>query len=408
MKAFIPLEYVIFLLLAYSYRVCGDVEAPVCVRVEALNTHYVLLWDWTGAPAGNHVTFTTQWLAKYKLRRSRQDWEEVCVNVSEPRCDFSSAELNYLGMFVLRVRANLHTHTHTLHSSWSNQTFCPDRDAALGPPSLVEVSVQGRGLLEVKLSDPVTHDNQSMKVLVPQLYYHIQYWKLDTPSQVEVLDSVASLVTLSDLDEWTRFCVRAQIRCDFYNKTSAFTSPQCIRTQGHTPYWQVALLFLLSGALVFAAVMSFAGGFRCFFGKLMSTCFPSNQLPIHIQEYLRDTSSDKPRLLTPESESELVIGRLDLCPEVVLVVPATEETEAWPEPEDVHHDRHGSGDSGVYSTEEASGGGVASLGEEKKRGKREWEKRGEREEKKRGEREWEKEKLNRETEEDEGVRDVCV
>ncbi|XP_076119070.1 interferon alpha/beta receptor 1b-like [Alosa pseudoharengus] len=411
MKAVILLEYVVFLLLTWSYSVLGAVEPPAHVTVEALNTHYVLVWDWSGERAGNqNVTFTAEWLAKYKLRRRHQDWESVCVNVSETRCDFTSAELNYLGMFVLHVRANVHTHTQTLHSAWVDRTFCPDSEAALGPPSLVEVSAQGRGLLEVKISDPVTHNNKSMKVHVPELYYRIQYWKLGTYSQrpPQVVDSVASLVTLSELEEWTDFCVRVQSRYNFYNKTSAFTSPQCIRTQGQTPYWQVALLFLLSLSGVFIAVMLFAGGFRYFFGKLKSICFPSNQLPIHIQEYLKDTSSDRPRLLSPESESELVIGRLDVCPEVV-VVPATEETEeAWPEPEGVHHDRHGSGDSGVYSAEEASGGGVASQEEEElRRGEREWEK----EERKRGEREreWEKKERKRgETEEDEGVRDVCV
>ena len=72
------------------------------------------------------------------------------------------------------------------------------------------------------------------------------------------------------------------------------------------------------------------------------------------------------------------------------VAPATGVLEMQSELEYAHHDRHGSGDSGMYSAEEASGGGVALQETEKHKG--------------RGERKNEE----AEEEEDEGVRDVCV
>ncbi|XP_031436397.1 interferon alpha/beta receptor 1b-like [Clupea harengus] len=400
MGTLVLLEGAILFLLTYSYNVWGELPAPTNVTLDTLNTHYVLRWDWDREHAGNqNVTFTAQYLAKYKLRRPRQDWVTVCVSVSvsERECDFTTADLNYLGIFVLRVQASAQTHTHTgthtLQSSWVNYSFCPDSDAALGPPSHVELSGQGRGLLEVKISDPVTHSNESMRLHVPSMYYRIQYWRQDTHTQAELVNSDPALVTLSGLLEWVVYCVRVQTRYDFYRKYSAYTAPQCIRTQGQTPYWQVALWFLLSLGVVFAVVLLSAFSFLRFFGVLKSTYFPSNQLPIHIQEYLQDAASDRPRLLTPESDSELLIGQLDICPEVA-VAPATGVLEMQSELEYAHHDRHGSGDSGMYSAEEASGGGVALQETEKHKG--------------RGEREGERKNEEAEEEEDEGVRDVCV
>ncbi|XP_042563208.1 interferon alpha/beta receptor 1b-like [Clupea harengus] len=213
------------------------------------------------------------------------------------------------------------------------------------------------------------------------------------PQAAELVNSDPALVTLSGLVEWVVYCVRVQTRYDFYRKYSAYTAPRCIRTQGQTPYWQVALWFLLSLGVVFAVVLLSAFSFLRFFGVLKSTYFPSNQLPIHIQEYLQDAASDRPRLLTPESDSELLIGQLDICPEVA-VAPATGVLEMQSELEYAHHDRHGSGDSGMYSAEEASGGGVALQETEKHKG--------------RGEREGERKNEEEEEEEDEGVRDVCV
>ena len=39
-------------------------------------------------------------------------------------------------------------------------------------------------------------------------------------------------VTLPDLRAWTWYCVSVQSRYDFYSKTSAFTTPHCMQTEG--------------------------------------------------------------------------------------------------------------------------------------------------------------------------------
>ncbi|XP_063049807.1 interleukin-10 receptor subunit beta [Engraulis encrasicolus] len=396
-----------------------DFPVPEHVRLETLNTHYVLKWDWNTHTPHHNVTFTAQYLAKYKLRRRRLDWVSVCEGVDERECDFTAAKLTYLGIFLLRVRANTHTHAHThgeehtLHSDWVNITFCPDIDAVLGPPSSVDITSEGRGLLELRILDPVTHDNQSMGTLIEHMYYRIQYWIPRTHPEVQELNSSVSLVTLSSLVEGEVYCARVQTRYDYYNKASTYTSPQCLKVTGVTPYWQVALWFLLALLLVSGVVMLF------FYTsvRVLKITRPSNKLPTHMHQYFQSPACDRPRLLTPESESCLLIGQMD-----VELLPASpppccpgddhrtqthhcchdnnnadssdcsdQSRHSYADSDEgSNHSRHGSGDSGMYSAEEASGGGRRGVGD--RGGEEEEEKRGEEES---GEEEEEEEKKKR-------------
>lgn len=55
--------------------------------------------------------------------------------------------------------------------------------ALVGPPSRVVLSPAGGGL-DVRIFDPKTSTNSSMKELLPELYYHIVYWEDRAGSQV--------------------------------------------------------------------------------------------------------------------------------------------------------------------------------------------------------------------------------
>lgn len=55
-------------------------------------------------------------------------------------------------------------------------------------------------------------------------------------SDAQLVSSSANLVTLPHLKPWTLYCVMVQTRSDFYNKSSSFTSPQCMKTEGNTVY----------------------------------------------------------------------------------------------------------------------------------------------------------------------------
>ncbi|KAF4086706.1 hypothetical protein AMELA_G00087390 [Ameiurus melas] len=331
--------------------VCAVLPVPQNVILQTCNMNYVLKWDWDPNQApddANNVTFTAQYLAKFKASwpKHKQGWKLMCESTPEHVCDFSSVRLHYLGMWLLRLRAQSGQNV----SSWVKIVFCPDRDAVLGPPSAVNVTLVN-GLLQVAISDPQTITNGSMKEYLPNMYYFIQYWKKSSSTQPNNLTSANNLVVLPELESWTWYCVRVQSMDDFYRKTSVFSPTYCTQTGGQTPYWQIVLYFLLSLGLSFLVLLVLS---MCIFRVVKvvkNTFYPAVPLPQHIQEYLDLGSSDLPRLLSAEPELEICCDRLGLLTpvtEVILEVHMPPETSQH---RDRTRSRHSSCDSGVYSTE---------------------------------------------------------
>uniref|UniRef100_UPI003AAACD56 interleukin-10 receptor subunit beta n=1 Tax=Centroberyx gerrardi TaxID=166262 RepID=UPI003AAACD56 len=342
----------------------AELAKPQNLTMIAMNTQYALSWACDQSAAADHtVTFTTQYLAKFKLLRRKKDWTTVCVGTPHTRCDLTASNLHYLGIYVFRVRADAGKD----HSDWAETEFCPDKEAAVGPPSKVDLAPAG-SLLDVSISDPLTSTNGSMREIIKKMYYRIIYWERSVDAQglrTKVVNTSVNLVTLPELEVWTWYCVSVQSRYDYYNKSSNFTSPHCMQTEGTVPWWQILLYFLASLVICFMlVVLTLYGSFRCY-STLKATLYPSIQLPTHIQEYLCDSSpgSDMPRLLTPDSEVELTCDKLSICTEAVLLEihdpPASEELPSELELDSSgrhsRQDSGGSGDSGVYSTEGGSG-----------------------------------------------------
>ncbi|XP_060785120.1 interferon alpha/beta receptor 1a-like [Neoarius graeffei] len=342
----------VVVLLSCMSVVCAVLPAPKNIVIQTLNMNYVLKWDWDPdqvADSSHNVTFTAQYLALFKLRKpkNKQDWKSVCKSTPEHFCDFSSAQLHYLGMWMLRLRAQSGRNV----SSWVKVEFCPDKDAILGPPSAVNITPIN-SFLQVAISDPLSITNGSMKEWLPNMYYFIQYWEKSSSTQKVNLTSANNLVILPKLESWTWYCVRVKSVDDYYKKTSVFSPVYCVRTDGLTPYWQIVLYFLVSLMLCFLVLL---GVFTCSFRGvkfIKNTFFPSVPLPAPIQEYLCDSgSSDVPFLLRTDPELEICSDKLDLLPpvtEVILEVHLPPET--W-EQKGRTHSRQSSCDSGVYSTE---------------------------------------------------------
>uniref|UniRef100_A0A3B1J930 Interleukin 10 receptor, beta n=1 Tax=Astyanax mexicanus TaxID=7994 RepID=A0A3B1J930_ASTMX len=121
----------------------ANLPRPRNVRPQTLNTDYILKWDWDQtASSESSTTFTAQSLVKNAKRKN--DWKTVCECTSEHHCDFTGAELYYLGMWLLRVRAQNESHV----SSWVQIEFCPDRDGELPQttPIFGDVSIDLRTL----------------------------------------------------------------------------------------------------------------------------------------------------------------------------------------------------------------------------------------------------------------------
>lgn len=64
---------------------------------------------------------------KMKRHKNKQNWKTVCESTPEHSCDFSSKELHYLGVWLLRLRAESDQNV----SSWVRKEFCPDKDGKI-------------------------------------------------------------------------------------------------------------------------------------------------------------------------------------------------------------------------------------------------------------------------------------
>uniref|UniRef100_A0A3B4ESI5 Interferon alpha/beta receptor 1b-like n=1 Tax=Pundamilia nyererei TaxID=303518 RepID=A0A3B4ESI5_9CICH len=310
----------------------SKVPPPQNVITKTLNTNYTLSWDWPPGAAGTHaVTFTTQYVPRYQLKfkKKKTNWITACNQTSHRSCDLTRFNLHYLGIFVLQVRATVDGQ----HSEWAQTEFCPDKEAALGPPSNVTLAPAGSDL-DVVVTDPLTSNNTSMREHVPNLYYHVQYWERQADGQAKRLRINTTMVTLPGLKAWTWYCVRVQSRDDFYSKTSDFTVPHCMQTEGSIPWWNIFLYFLGSLLFFFLIVLgTIYGLFRCC--KTMKDVLnPSDQMPSHLKKYLCSSpGSDIPRLLTPDSESELLCEGVTICPPPTVLeihIPPAEELAAPP------------------------------------------------------------------------------
>uniref|UniRef100_A0A3Q4HYQ1 Interleukin-20 receptor subunit alpha-like n=1 Tax=Neolamprologus brichardi TaxID=32507 RepID=A0A3Q4HYQ1_NEOBR len=317
------------------------------------------------SPPSTNVFSCSRILRRYQLKskKKKTNWITACNQTSHRSCDLTRFNLHYLGIFVLQVRATVDGQ----HSEWAQTEFCPDKEAALGPPSNVTLAPAGSDL-DVVVTDPLTSNNTSMREHVPNLYYHVQYWERQADGQAsphKQLRINTTMVTLPGLKAWTWYCVSVQSRDDFYSKTSDFTVPHCMQTEGSIPWWNIFLYFLGSLLFFFLIVLgTIYGLFRCC--KTMKDVLkPSDQMPSHLKKYLCSSpGSDIPRLLTPDSESELLCEGVTICPLPAVLeihIPPAEELAAPPsglEPNSrsVRQDSSSSGDSGVYS----SGGGSSS------------------------------------------------
>ncbi|KAJ8386797.1 hypothetical protein AAFF_G00167460 [Aldrovandia affinis] len=347
----VAFEFVLFS-LACACEASAILPSPQNVTVQTLNTQYILRWQWDQQPPANQtVNFTAQYQHKFKLRKRKREWTSVCSETLDTQCDFTGCNLHYKGIYLLQVRASSAGES----SEWVEKEFYPDQDAALGPPSKVEVT-PGDGLLRLSISDPLTSDNASMTLLLPKMYYLVQYWKQARGAleEIKVLKTSNNDVTLPTLRAWTTYCVRVRSQNDFYNKSSHFSPVQCLDTAGHIPAWLVILIMALVVALLSYPI------FRCLL-VIKSTFFPSSQLPLSIYLCNSIASSDWPHLLAPGSQVEEFCEKLNVCPKVA--PPKTPALYNCPAPnlDTSSQSYHGSQDSGVYSTEEGSAPlGVAS------------------------------------------------
>ncbi|KAM9802198.1 interferon alpha/beta receptor 1a-like isoform 4-T9 [Syngnathus typhle] len=340
-------------------NVSEHLPPPQKVDFITLNTNYTLKWEWNRATSKSQaVSFSVQYMSKYKLEsKKRYYWSNACDKTFSKSCDLTAHNLHYLGFYMLRVRTN----DNSSHSEWVQKEFCPEKHAAIGPPSKVELAVAVNNI-DVFISDPLTSSNRSMRQNLKKLHYYIVYWEHNVDKQVlqpQIIHTSAQMVTLPDLNYWTLYCVRVQSCSDHPDKRSKFNLPYCIQTDGHTPWWQTVMYFL--GSLLMACTVVLLVLyilFRCY-SIFKATFYPLIQLPSFFHKYPYDYfGSDIPCLLSMESEAELFCDRVTICEKAIdhsSKVPPMSSLGLEPASGSSglysHQDMRRNEDSGVYSTE---------------------------------------------------------
>ncbi|XP_039601903.1 interferon alpha/beta receptor 1a-like isoform X2 [Polypterus senegalus] len=212
------------LVLWFIEAVKGGLEVPQNVRIHAVNTQYVLKWDWRSQGAHRNVTFTAGYLLK--SIRKKSGFISVCEHIMETHCDFCKIPFHYNGLFYFQVRAE----SGDEHSSWSQKTFEPEEHAELGPPSDVHV-VPVNYMLKVNITDPKDCNNASMRQHL-SFSYVIVYWKNASDLKNESKVTKLTTVVLSNLAPHTTYCLKVQLISDKFNKTSNFSRVACEKTLG--------------------------------------------------------------------------------------------------------------------------------------------------------------------------------
>ncbi|XP_029459418.1 interferon alpha/beta receptor 1 isoform X2 [Rhinatrema bivittatum] len=219
---------------------------PENVRIHALNTHFVLKWDWDEA-YGENVTFLVECCRAYdKKYMASNCWHAVpsCKEVTTSECDLSS-EIWFEGTYEFRVRAI----SGTEERAWSKEITCnPSKDTEIGPPSKVEINLINDSI-EIKISHPGEDTNKSMKDIQGfyDLSYRIFVWKNTSDKWEKCFEDEHTLYTLpvSELNPET-YCLKVQAFSQMSNKSGHFSAIKCITTEaGNNPVVLVVAVFFL-------------------------------------------------------------------------------------------------------------------------------------------------------------------
>ncbi|KAJ8246717.1 hypothetical protein GJAV_G00254610 [Gymnothorax javanicus] len=284
--------------------VSAVLRSPYDVRMDAVNTRYILTWGWNQTWTNYSMRFTSEYTYSHN-KKMEESYRRVCYRRGEQWCDFSHRNLSYTSCYALRVRAEGETEC----SAWSDLLFCPDEHASLGPPSHVGVK-SGEAMLTVLITEPLTVYNTSMSTIMP-LSYRIQYWERDTPhrNSTEVLETTHR--TLTKLKPGTVYCLRVSAFNLEEEKISPYSSTQCVKTGGRGlhPGW-FGLLSLCGVIIVICFIYWCRKGIRSY---LRQPAMPDSirKFPLSTECHLLELHDESSSDLVLELQRPLEDGRAE-------------------------------------------------------------------------------------------------
>eukprot|EP00079_Xenopus_tropicalis_P033118 XP_017946889.1 PREDICTED: interferon alpha/beta receptor 1 isoform X2 [Xenopus tropicalis] len=268
---------------------------PENVTMEALNTNYMLKWDWDYSQHPN-VTFSVEnnseiWPGK---------WNQVqgCENISRRNCDVSGIYI--YGKYNFRVAASLDNNNRTLSRALR---FNPEKDTVIGPPSNVSTELYGTKLHVNVLKVEAFH-NDDLKNYC-DWEYNLIYWKDSASDREEkTLNEKVGRFTI-EVEASTTYCLTVRVVCQTHNRSGLFSETQCITTGADAlPVWSAGIVIGVLLSVVLTAVLVYLCA--CPLKRYVKHIFyPTGKLPSSIESGMFDSRVKIPFVLQEEEPTDL-------------------------------------------------------------------------------------------------------
>ncbi|XP_071994782.1 interferon alpha/beta receptor 1-like [Engystomops pustulosus] len=262
---------------------------PDNLRMEALDSTYLLNWDWDFDRSPN-PTFTVEKCHTFDSCAKIKG----CENITTTQCDCS--ELLFIGNHILRVSVY---DSHRQEKSANVIQFHPSQDTVISPPKDLKMGIKGNKLF-INVSAPEGFNNSNIYHLCDWLT-HLEYWTKSTQnSEVTVQESNKPFFSIESIEASTTYCAKAKMTCNNNsNRSSLYGEEHCI-TSGSRSYL-VAWIFM---AIVVISVVLYI----CFCNVkryIKHIFFPSSNLPPTFHKGLGETSlnCNQEQFLLPKEEA---------------------------------------------------------------------------------------------------------
>ncbi|XP_072903728.1 interferon alpha/beta receptor 1-like [Hemitrygon akajei] len=325
-------------------EVLGEIKPPTNLRIQAFNMKYVLKWD-----DAQNSNYTVNYTVNYKS--SASGWRKVkgCENIIRRECDFSSLDILFFGEYFLRLQARHGNQT----TAWlSTDSFIPDKNNVIGPPSVHVESIKQS--LTIEISKMLMSNNASIQTFYKDIQYRVTYWKENSYENAHEINSTNRFIVLK-LEPWTTYCLHVLAFSSVFSSVGLNSSVVCKMTGGGTPKWLIGIGFLVSLVVFFIGAVGCILCVYCMYRCTKYALFPPHTLPEHLQECFSESSQRAPfHVLTSVEDSEE-------CCDPLIVITENNSLSSWSssfisktENEQQNQSGQTSADSGRFSNAESS------------------------------------------------------
>lgn len=256
----------------------GVLEGPRQVLMTSYNMDMVLRWDppLGGAP---QLVYTTEY------NTTVNSYKPGCTKTRVLHCDFIAVGIHVspYGTYTGRVRA----HRGLESSAWvESGPLTLDVHTVIGPPN---VTLYSSGVhMTVNMGDPVFRISQ-LRRIYNHASYNITYWKEGEEDTAQSLSVQQNPVVLSDLEPWSRYCVKVRIKTE-RNHQSQESQVTCEKTtqQEGAPWLEAVVTFVVMAMAVTVVVVAVV-----YRKKLSIFLCPNYSLPQYFKKNIFETPSSR-------------------------------------------------------------------------------------------------------------------